>query len=99
MFATHGIFSGCAKNILKEFPNLEKIIVTNSLPQRENKDYFGDKIEVIDISGLNPDSVHHLKYFLFKEWFLSTSEGLTIMNQSVSCLTIISQVELLLSPE
>ena len=27
VFATHGIFSGCAKNILKEFPNMEKVMI------------------------------------------------------------------------
>merc|ERR1719347_2393266 len=45
VFATHGIFSGVAKSVIKEAPNLEKIIVTNSLPQNEASQFFGSKLE------------------------------------------------------
>ena len=30
---------------------LFQIVVTNSLPQKAHVEYFGDKIEVVDISG------------------------------------------------
>ena len=83
VFATHGIFSGCAKSILKEFPNLEKvtgnsyidikilifqylktfqIVVTNSLPQKDNVEYFGSKIEVVDISGMVSEYIRRSHY-------------------------------------
>jgi len=62
VFATHGIFSGCAKSILKEFPNLEKIVVTNSLPQKAHVEYFGDKIEVVDISGMVSEYIRRSHY-------------------------------------
>jgi len=64
VFATHGIFSGCARQILREekFPNLEKIVVTNSLPQTKNKEFFGDKIEVVDISGMVSEYIRRSHY-------------------------------------
>merc|ERR1711976_845733 len=62
VFATHGIFSGCAKTILKEFPNLEQIIVTNSVPQKENKEFFGSQLEVVDISGMVSEYIRRSLY-------------------------------------
>jgi len=64
VFATHGIFSGCARQILREdkFPNLEKIVVTNSLPQTQNKEFFGEKIEVVDISGMVSEYIRRSHY-------------------------------------
>merc|ERR1712059_962 len=52
VFATHGIFSGSCDTILQEATNLEKIVVTNSLPQEGNMQRIGQKLEVADISGM-----------------------------------------------
>ena len=62
MFATHGIFSGAAKSVIKESPNLCKIIVTNSLPQTEASDFFGTKLEVVDISGMVSEFIRRSHY-------------------------------------
>lgn len=62
VFATHGIFSGTCKMILQESPNLEKIIVTNSLPQKLNVETFGSKIEVVDISGMVSEYIRRSHY-------------------------------------
>merc|ERR1740131_882169 len=45
VLATHGIFSGSCIHILQEKDNLEKIVVTNSLPQENNKEKLGNKLE------------------------------------------------------
>jgi len=62
VFATHGIFSGIAKSVIKEAPNLEKIIVTNSLPQNEASDFFGSQLEVVDISGMVSEFIRRSHY-------------------------------------
>ena len=50
-YATHGIFSGNAREKLDKSP-IKQIYVTNSLPQRE-----GAKIRVLDISPLLRDVI------------------------------------------
>jgi len=62
VFATHGIFSGTCKIILQECQNLQKIIVTNSLPQRKNQEIFGSKMEVVDISGMVSEFIRRSHY-------------------------------------
>jgi ribose-phosphate pyrophosphokinase len=51
VYATHGIFSGDAREVLEKSP-IKRIHVTNSLPQRE-----GGKIKVLDISDLIRDAI------------------------------------------
>lgn len=49
--ATHGIFSGNALNNINDCPEIKSAIVTNTIPQEENKKIC-KKIEVADISEL-----------------------------------------------
>jgi len=62
VFATHGIFSGTSKGILLESPNLEKIVVTNSLPQNKNMQTFGSRLDVVDISGMVSEFIRRSHY-------------------------------------
>jgi len=62
VLVTHGIFSGCCSLILQEAPNLEKIVVTNSLPQKNNKERLGSKLEIIDISGMVSEFIRRSHY-------------------------------------
>ena len=45
------MFSGDAIDTLRQAENLEKVIVTNSIPQEMSKTKFGSMLEVVDISG------------------------------------------------
>jgi len=76
--ATHGIFSGPCDTILQEATNLEKMVVTNSLPQDENKCVFGDKLEVLDISGIVSEFVRRSHYnesvSVLSQYYYSQSE-------------------------
>jgi len=60
--ATHGIFSGPCDTILQEATNLEKLVVTNSLPQDQNRVLFGDKLEVLDVSGIVSEFIRRSHY-------------------------------------
>lgn len=62
VLATHGIFSGTCSLILQEAGNLEKIVVTNSLPQSSNVARMGSKLEVIDISGMVSEFIRRSHY-------------------------------------
>jgi len=62
VFATHGIFSGPCAQILLESPNLEKLVVTNSLPQAKNEESLGTKLEVVDISGMVSEFIRRSHY-------------------------------------
>eukprot|EP00092_Neocalanus_flemingeri_P090097 GFUD01114091.1.p1 GENE.GFUD01114091.1~~GFUD01114091.1.p1 ORF type:complete len:336 (+),score=93.80 GFUD01114091.1:329-1336(+) len=62
VFATHGIFSGPCAQILLESPNLEKLVVTNSLPQARNQTSMGSKLEVVDISGMVSEFIRRSHY-------------------------------------
>jgi ribose-phosphate pyrophosphokinase len=58
---THGVFSGDAINRVKASA-IDKIIVTNSVPQDEHKQALGDRLEVLDISPIFAEAirrVHH----------------------------------------
>ena len=39
-----------------------QIIVTNSLPQKHNTDFFGAKMEVVDISGMVSEYIRRSHY-------------------------------------
>ena len=39
-----------------------QIVVTNSLPQKDNVEYFGSKIEVVDISGMVSEYIRRSHY-------------------------------------
>ena len=56
VFATHGIFSGDALQRLEE-SEIDKIIVSNSIPQDTKK---WKKLQVLDISGLLGESIRRI---------------------------------------
>ena len=39
-----------------------QIVVTNSLPQKRNTDFFGSKMEVVDISGMVSEYIRRSHY-------------------------------------
>lgn len=49
--ATHGIFSGPAFDRINSCEMIQKVVVTNSLPQEKNKEKCS-KLEIVDISSL-----------------------------------------------
>jgi ribose-phosphate pyrophosphokinase len=58
---THGVFSGDAINRIKASA-IDKIVVTNSVPQEQHKAQLGPKLEVLDISPIFGEAirrVHH----------------------------------------
>ncbi|KAK4122722.1 phosphoribosyl pyrophosphokinase [Parathielavia appendiculata] len=58
---THGVFSGDAINRIKASA-IDKIVVTNSVPQDEHKALLGSKLDVLDISPIFAEAirrVHH----------------------------------------
>ena len=57
---THGILSGSALKSIEE-SSLEKLIVTNTLPQQENQQRCG-KIEVIDIGKVLGEVIRRSHY-------------------------------------
>jgi ribose-phosphate pyrophosphokinase len=48
---THGIFSGEAMDRLRS-KDLDKIVVTNSVDQREHKELLGDKLDVLEVGQI-----------------------------------------------
>lgn len=56
IMATHGIFSGPAMTRINECDAISKVIVTNSVPQKNNKRKCS-KLEVVDISPLMADVI------------------------------------------
>ncbi|KAH8917841.1 phosphoribosyl pyrophosphokinase [Atractiella rhizophila] len=52
----HGLLSGSAPEIIKELP-LDRLVVTNTISQKEHLKVAGDKIEVIDISPVLAESI------------------------------------------
>ena len=56
VFATHGIFSGDALKKIEE-SEIDKVIVTNSIPQQSKK---WKKLEVMDISDLLGESIRRI---------------------------------------
>jgi ribose-phosphate pyrophosphokinase len=59
-FVTHGILSGNALKALRESA-LEKLFVTNTLPQAENVKQCG-KIEVVDVSAVLGEVIRRSHY-------------------------------------
>ncbi|KAL2126730.1 hypothetical protein VTI74DRAFT_337 [Chaetomium olivicolor] len=58
---THGVFSGDAISRIKASA-IDKIVVTNSVPQDEHKALLGSKLDVLDISPIFAEAirrVHH----------------------------------------
>lgn len=56
---THAILSGDATNrILKS--SIDKIIVTNSVPQAEHVQVLGDKLEVLDVSRILAEAIRRI---------------------------------------
>jgi len=62
IFAAHGVFSGDAYDNLKKAQNLEKVIVTNSIPQEISKQKFGTLLQVVDISGIISEYIRRCHY-------------------------------------
>lgn len=60
LVATHGILSGPAIDRLNACDSVERVVVTNSLPQAHNVKECS-KIEVVDISVLLKDLIHVIK--------------------------------------
>jgi ribose-phosphate pyrophosphokinase len=52
---THGILSGPALKVIQE-SGMEKLVVTNTIPQRERRDAC-DKIEVVDVSHVLAETI------------------------------------------
>ncbi|KAK4101536.1 phosphoribosyl pyrophosphokinase [Parathielavia hyrcaniae] len=58
---THGVFSGDAINRIKASA-IDKVVVTNSVPQDEHRALLGSKLDVLDISPIFAEAirrVHH----------------------------------------
>ncbi|KAK4132898.1 phosphoribosyl pyrophosphokinase [Trichocladium antarcticum] len=58
---THGVFSGDAINRIKASA-IDKVVVTNSVPQQQHKAQLGSQLEVLDISPIFGEAirrVHH----------------------------------------
>jgi ribose-phosphate pyrophosphokinase len=58
---THGVFSGDAVSRINASA-LDKVVVTNSVPQVEHKALLGSKLDVLDISPIFAEAirrVHH----------------------------------------
>ena len=91
VFATHGIFSGCAKSILKEFPNLEKVnpryFKCTSNPILYSKLYRlllpTHCLKKTMLNILAP----RLRWWTSPAWCQSTSEEATTTSPSACCPT------------
>lgn len=57
--ATHGIFSGEAFNKINSNPLIDKVIVTNTLPQKDNLKN-SQKLECVDISNIMTEVIKRL---------------------------------------
>lgn len=56
---THGVFSGDAPNrILKSA--IDKVIVTNTVPQASAATVLGDKLEVLDVSRILAEAIRRI---------------------------------------
>jgi len=67
---THGILSGPALKVIQE-SGMEKLVVTNTIPQRERRDAC-DKIEVVDVSHVLAETIRRSHFgesisYLFHE--------------------------------
>jgi len=58
---THGVFSGDAINRINASA-IDKVVVTNSVPQEKHKAQLGSKLEILDIAPIFAEAirrVHH----------------------------------------
>eukprot|EP00088_Acartia_fossae_P030615 TRINITY_DN31610_c0_g1_i1.p1 TRINITY_DN31610_c0_g1~~TRINITY_DN31610_c0_g1_i1.p1 ORF type:complete len:421 (-),score=98.28 TRINITY_DN31610_c0_g1_i1:337-1599(-) len=62
IFAAHGVFSGDAFENLIHAENLEKVVVTNSIPQETSRQKLGSLLEVVDISGIISEYIRRCHY-------------------------------------
>lgn len=59
IYATHGIFSNnAAKRILES--DIDTVIVTNTLPQKDNIAILGNKLKVISVTNLLAKTIKHV---------------------------------------
>lgn len=56
---THGVFSGDAINRINKSA-VDRIITTNSVPQTENIEKLGDKLEVLDVSRVLAEAIRRI---------------------------------------
>lgn len=57
---THGVFSGDALNRISQ-SSIDKIIVTNTVPQEENVQFLGkDRIDVLDVSRVFGEAIRRI---------------------------------------
>jgi len=64
IMATHGLFSGNSVDIMKENSDfIQKIVVSNTVPQTSHQAYLPNLLHVIDISGLIAEYIrrHHYR--------------------------------------
>ncbi|ODV88387.1 hypothetical protein CANCADRAFT_58695 [Tortispora caseinolytica NRRL Y-17796] len=57
--ATHGVFSGDAIDRVLQ-SDIDKVIVTNSVPQQDTKVRLGDRLEVVDISPIFAEAIRRI---------------------------------------
>ncbi|KAK3304333.1 phosphoribosyltransferase-like protein [Chaetomium strumarium] len=58
---THGVFSGDAINRVKASA-IDKVVVTNSVPQDEHKALLGSKLDILDISPIFAEAVRRVHH-------------------------------------
>ena len=63
--ATHGVFAASAPQVIADYDDdfLKAIVVSNSISQERNKNIIGDRLHVIDVSGLIAEFIrrHHYR--------------------------------------
>ncbi len=59
--ATHGVFAGSAAEKLADSP-IERIVVTNSIPPADRYTLLADRVEVLCISELFAEAIHHIHH-------------------------------------
>ena len=58
---THGILSGDAIDRVKHSA-IDKIVVTNTVDQREHKEQLGDQLEVLDVAYVFAEAIRRVHY-------------------------------------
>jgi ribose-phosphate pyrophosphokinase len=56
---THGVFSGDAIQRI-DASAIDKIVTTNTVPQGEHQQLFGDRLEVIDVSRVFAEAIRRI---------------------------------------
>jgi ribose-phosphate pyrophosphokinase len=57
LLATHGILSGDALSLIEANPNVERLVITNTLPISEAKRQLTTKLEIIDVSHVFSEAI------------------------------------------